>query len=124
MLQLARMAEQKDILELLKDLSSKQSVKENMLLLKRKLLLDEQSKSRDKLLAEVDARQSQQVEASLDEELRKFDMTMWNEMKIMWKQQQIALQQANVPLIRVTDDQTEWVLQKKVVDILWEMMVN
>ncbi|KAJ3111059.1 hypothetical protein HDU96_006022 [Phlyctochytrium bullatum] len=93
----------------------------------RRLIEEKYAKRKDDLLTEemigkpIKAK-AQALEAELAKERKSHEAFMHREMTALWKHHQREMALANVPLFKDTDNPQEVQLQRKVVNILAEMM--
>ncbi|KAJ3101212.1 hypothetical protein HDU97_001563 [Phlyctochytrium planicorne] len=125
--EVARMAEETNVFDVMKKLYVEQTEKEQFLLSQRKLLEKKHEKRRDVLMADeiigklTPARQAEE-ERMLSQELSNFDLFMMREMEGLWRRHQVEMEKARVPLFRETDKGEEIQVQRKVVEMLVDTM--
>ncbi|KAJ3403751.1 hypothetical protein HDV05_007655 [Chytridiales sp. JEL 0842] len=124
---LAKMAGDSTVTSQVKRLHDEQRRKERTLLDQRKALQEDHDKKRnqvyaDEIIRKITPQDARRMDEELEKELVQFDKMIWNELKRLSRIHQKEFEKLGIPLFKVTDDVNEIRLQKKVLQLMVDMM--
>ncbi|KND03663.1 uncharacterized protein SPPG_01133 [Spizellomyces punctatus DAOM BR117] len=123
LIHLARLSEEGSIFNLLKELQDAQNAKEDELLEKRNAIVKqyESEKLAREIMAGSTPEKEREAKRQLELEIKRYDMSILEEMEVTRRQQQRALETAGVPLFKITDDLEDIIAQQKLLSLLESM---